>query len=210
MLNNKLKLKLAIFVSTRGTSMVPVIKAVKTDKLKNVEISFVLSNKKDCGAMIKAKRAGFETVYVDPKGKSRSQYDKECLKHLKQHKVDLVLLIGYMRIISPVLVRAYKYKIINCHPSLLPAFAGGMDKNVHQEVLDYGCKVTGDTVHFIVEEADEGPIILQQAVEVKEKETVESLKKKVQKVESELLIKAIKLFRDGKLRVKGRHVVIQK
>lgn len=202
------RVKIAIFVSTRGTSLMPIIKAIKVGKLKGVEISFVLSNKKDCLAMKRAERAGIKTIWVDPKDKLREEYDQECLRYLKQYQVDLVLLIGYMRIISPILVKAYQWRIINCHPSLLPAFADGMDKGVHQEILNYGCKVTGDTVHFITEDTDTGPIILQQAVEIKEDETVDSLKKKVQKVEAPLLIKSIELFRDKKLKVVGRKVKI--
>lgn len=207
-MKNKI-INLAIFVSTRGTSMMPIIKAVKNHRIKDVEICFVLSNKKDCLAMKRAEEAGIKTIWVDPKDKKRKEYDQECLRYLKQYKVDLILLIGYMRIISSLLVKAYQWRIINCHPSLLPAFAGGMDKNVHQEILNYGCKVTGSTVHFITEDTDTGPTILQQAIEIKENETVNSLKKKVQKIEAKLLIKAVELFRNKRLKVIGRKVFIK-
>ena len=128
---------------------------------------------------------------------------------LDENKVELVLLIGYMRILSPWLVRKYKDKIINIHPSLLPAFAGGMDKDVHQEVLKSGVKVTGCTLHFVDESVDSGPIIMQKEVEISKDETVDSLKAKVQKAEQEVIVKAIDLFEKGKIKVEGKKVIIK-
>ena len=145
---------------------------------------------------------------MDPKGKEREDYDKEVDKLLNEHKVELVLLIGYMKLMSDWFVDKWQNKVMNIHPSLLPMFAGGMDKNVHQAVLDYGCKVSGCSLIFIDEGADTGPVVLQKAVNISENETVDSLKDKVQKAEMETILKGIELFRDGKLRVEGRIVRI--
>ena len=126
----------------------------------------------------------------------------------KRAPIDLILLIGYMRILSNEFVRRYRWRIMNIHPSLLPAFAGGMDLDVHRAVLDYGVKVTGCTLHFVDEGVDTGPIILQKPVKVDEDDTPETLKSKVQKAEQEIILEAIKLFKQGRLRVEGRRVRI--
>jgi len=127
---------------------------------------------------------------------------------LDENQVELLLLIGYMRYLSKWFVGRYQNRIMNIHPSLLPAFAGGMDKNVHEAVLEHGAKITGCTLHFVDEGQDTGPIILQKAVEVGEDETVDTLKEKVQKAEQEIIVKGIMLFAAGKLAVKGRKVVV--
>jgi phosphoribosylglycinamide formyltransferase-1 len=125
---------------------------------------------------------------------------------LTENRVNLVLLIGYMKLMSSWFVKKWRNKVMNIHPSLLPMFVGGMDKNVHEQVLEYGCKVTGCSLIFIDEGADTGPIILQKAVYIDEGETVDSLKQKVQIAEQEIIIKGIELFRDKKIEVVGRKV----
>ena len=198
-------LKLGILASTRATDMQAVIDAINSNNL-NAVISVVISNKQDAYALERARNNKIEAVFIDSKGKEREQFDKEMAKELDKHNVDLILLIGYMRILSSWFVNKYKNKIVNIHPSLLPAFAGGMDKDVHQEVLNYGCKVTGCTLHFVDESVDGGPIIMQKAVKIDENETVDSLKEKVQKAEQEIILKAIELFDKGKVRVEGKKV----
>lgn len=202
------KISIAVFASTNGTDLQAIIDEIKASKLPEADLKFILSNKENCYALQRAKDQGFKTVFVDPKGKTREEFDEECVKYLKENNIDLILLIGYMRLISKDLVNKYKNKIINIHPSLLPAFAGGMDKNVHQKILDYGAKVSGCTLHFIDEGADTGPIILQSPVIIKEGETVDSLKEKVQEEEKKLFIKAIKLFANNKIKINGRKVKI--
>lgn len=202
------KINIAVFASTKGTDLQAIINEIKASRLSEADLKFVLSDKKDCYALKRAKEQGFRTIYINPKEKTREEFDQECLKYLEEHNIDLVLLIGYMRIISKDLVNQYKNKIMNIHPSLLPAFAGGMDKNVHQEVLDCGVKVSGCTLHFVDEGADTGPIILQNAVSITEEETTDSLKEKVQTEEKKLFIKVIKLFANNKIKVKGRKVKI--
>ena len=212
-------LHLGVLASTRGTDMQAVIDAINSKKL-NAVISVVISDKPDAYALERAKQHNLKAVFIEPKKfvvevdgqkdreKSREQFDKEVAMVLDENKVGLILAIGYMRILSPWFVNKYRNRIMNIHPSLLPAFGGGMDRDVHQEILDYGCKVTGCTLHFVDESADSGPIIMQKAVEIAEDETVDTLKPKVQKAEGELLVKAIDLFGKGKIKVEGKKVRI--
>lgn len=167
-----------------------------------------MSNKKDAYILERARKHGVETIFLDGKGKEREEYDKEVDKLLIGKKIDLVVLIGYMKLMSDWFVDKWRNKVMNIHPSLLPAFAGGMDMNVHQEVLNKGCKVTGATLMFIDEGADTGPIILQKSVDIENDETADTLKEKVQILEGELIVKGIELFRDGKIKVDGNIVSV--
>jgi len=200
-------LNIGVLASTRATDMQAVIDAINAKKL-NARISAVISNKKDAYALERAKKHNIEAVFIDSKGKEREEFDKEVASVLDKHKVDIILLIGYMRILSPWFVNKYKNKIMNIHPSLLPAFAGGMDKDVHAEVLKSGVKETGCTLHFVTEDVDSGPIIMQKKVKVEKNETVESLKEKVQKAEQEIIVKALQLYEKGKVKVIGDRVII--
>lgn len=184
---------IGILASTKASDMQAIIDAINSKKLDAI-ISVVISNKADAYALERARKYNIKSVFIDTKGKGREQYDKEVAKVLDENKVDLIMLIGYMRILSPWFVNKYKNRIMNIHPSMLPAFARGMDRDVHQEVLNYGCKVTGCTLHFVDESVDAGPIIMQKAVEIDENETVDSLKEKVQKAEQEIILKAINFF----------------
>jgi len=201
--------KVAILASTRGTDMEAVFGAVASGRLKGVDISVVISDREDAYVLERARNHGIPVVFINPRGKKREEFDREVARILEEKGVDLVLLIGYMRLFSPWFVEKFRNRIINVHPSLLPAFGGGMDIDVHRMVLEYGAKVSGATVHFVDEGADTGPIILQDPVHVDEDETPETLKRKVQKVEGELLVRAIELFRDGRLEVVGRKVKIK-
>ena len=202
-------MKVVILASTRGTDMEAIVDAIDDGRLKGVEITAVMSDRQDAYALERARNHGIPAVFVDPKGKKREEFDRELARILEERGTDLVLLIGYMRLFSPWFVEKFRNRIINVHPSLLPAFGGGMDIDVHRMVLEYGAKVSGATVHFVDEGADTGPIILQDPVRVDEDETPESLKKKVQEAEGELLVRAIELFRDGRLEVVGRKVKIK-
>ena len=192
-------LKLAILASTKATDMQAVIDAIEQKRL-NAAISIVISNKADAYALERAKKHNINAVFIEPKGKDKETYDKEISKVLDDNKIDLILLIGYMRYLSPWFVNKYRWRVMNIHPSLLPKFAGGMDKNVHQAVLDAGEKVTGCTLHFVDEGADTGPIIMQKEVKIEKGETADTLKEKVQKAEQEVLLKAIDLFEKGKIK----------
>ena len=200
-------LRLGVLASTRGTDLQAIIDAINSKKL-NAVISVVISNKQDAYALERAQNHGIKAVFIESKGKEREQYDKEVAKVLDENKVDLILLIGYMRILSPWFVNKYRNKIMNIHPSLLPKYAGGMDRDVHTEVLKNKEKVTGATLIFVDETVDGGPIIMQKEVIIEENETIDSLKAKVQKAEQEMIIKAIDLCDKGKIKMEGRKVII--
>ncbi|MBI2658476.1 phosphoribosylglycinamide formyltransferase [Candidatus Woesearchaeota archaeon] len=201
-------LRIGVLASTKGTDMQALIDAINSKKL-NAVISVVVSNKKDAFALERAKSHKIKAVFIDPKGKEREQYDKEIAKALEQSKAELILLIGYMRFLSPWFVNKYKNRIMNIHPSLLPKYAGGMDKDVHAEVLKNREKATGATLHFVDEGADTGPIIMQREVKIEKNETADSLKEKVQKAEQEIIVKAVDLYSKGKIKVKGNKVIIE-
>ncbi len=201
-------LNIAVMGSTKGTDLQPVIDAIESGKLPDVKISVVISNKKDAYILERAKKHKIEAIFIDGKDKSREEFDKAVDKILEEKKIGLVLLIGYMKIMSPGFVKKWINKVMNIHPSLLPAFAGGMDLNVHEEVLKRGCKVSGCSLIFIDEGADTGPIIIQKVCKIENDETSDSLKEKVQKLEGEALIEGIKLFKDKKLKVKEKLVKV--
>ena len=200
-------LRLGILASTRATDMQAVIDAINAKKL-NAVISVVISNKANAYVLERAKNHGIKIVFVDQKNKTREEFDKGVSKILDANRVDLILLIGYMRILSPWFVSRYKNKIMNIHPSLLPKYAGGMDLDVHAEVLKNKEKITGATLHFVDENLDAGPIIFQKEVPIEANETPGTLKPKVQKVEQEILVNAIDLYSKGKIKVKGNKVII--
>jgi phosphoribosylglycinamide formyltransferase-1 len=202
-------MKVAVLASTRGTDIEAIVEAVERGTLGGVEISVVMSDREDAYALERARNHGIPAVFLDPEGKRREEFDRALARILDERGADLILLIGYMRILSPWFVSRFRNRIMNVHPSLLPAFGGGMDVDVHRKVLEHGAKVSGATVHFVDEGTDTGPIILQRAVDIDEDETPESLKRKVQRAEGEILIEAIALFRDGRLRVEGRRVRIE-
>ena len=201
-------IRLGILASTRATDMQAVIDAIDAKKL-NAVISVVISNKQDAYALERAKNHKIKAVFIESKGKAREEYDKEAAKVLDEHKAELILLIGYMRILSPWFVKRYKNRIINIHPSLLPKYPGAMDLDVHAEVLKNKEKTTGATLHFVNESVDSGPIIMQKEVKIDEYETPDTLKAKVQKAEQEIIVKAIELLEKGMIKVKGSEVLIK-
>ncbi|MFH1588473.1 MAG: phosphoribosylglycinamide formyltransferase [Candidatus Diapherotrites archaeon] len=201
-------LKIAVLGSTKGSDLQGVINAIESGIL-NAEISLVLSNKKNAFILERAKKHNLKAIYVNPKEfASKEKFDEKLIELLEKEKVELILLIGWMRILSAKFCNQFKNRIINIHPSLLPEFAGGMDLNVHEEVLKAGKKVTGCTLHFVTAEVDEGPIIMQKKVQVLDEDTAETLKEKVQKAEQEIIIKAVELFEEGKIKVAGNKVII--
>lgn len=177
--------KIAILSSTNGTNLQSFIDARDAEGLRDIEIACFLTNKAKCGALKKAKKAGLKTHVIPSKGKAREEYDRQVMEALEPYDLDLIVLGGYMRIIGPEMIKRYKHKIINVHPSLLPKFAGGMSKSVHQAVIEAGEKETGITVHYVDEGVDTGEILLQKKVVVDPEDTAESLKQKVQALEKE-------------------------
>ncbi|MBR9699652.1 phosphoribosylglycinamide formyltransferase [Candidatus Woesearchaeota archaeon] len=200
-------IKLAVLGSTSGTDLQYIIDKIEIKEL-DASIECVISNRQDAYILERAKKHNLEAVFIDAKGKSREEFDQEVMKLLDEKGVELVLLIGYMRFISKEFVDRWRNRVMNVHPSLLPKYAGGMDKSVHQVVLDNKEKETGMTIHFVDEGADTGPIVIQKRCEITPEETVDTLKAKVQKLEGEGFIEAINLFKDKRLKVEGNKVTI--
>lgn len=201
---------IGILISGSGTNLQAIIDNINEGNIDG-EIKLVISNKKDAYGLVRAKEAGIETLYLDRKEfSSDEEYNKKIMEEFTKRDVELVVLAGYLRILSKEFVQKYKNRIINIHPSLIPSFCGEgcYGELVHKMVLDYGAKITGATVHFVDEGTDTGPIILQKAVKVEDDDTVESLKEKVLKIEHELLPEAIRLYCQGRLSVQGRKVKI--
>lgn len=193
--------RIAVLASTRGTDLQAIIDEIKTGNMPGIELACVISNKKDCLALKRAKEQGFEIYFVDPEGKTREAFDEEMTKILDTKKVDLIVLVGYMRILSSAFVRKFKKRIINIHPALLPKF-GGKDlfgNNVHEAVLKAGEKETGMTIHFVDKGVDTGKIILQKKILIEPTDTPETLKKKVQTLEKKWYPEVIRCFADGKI-----------
>lgn len=184
---------LGILGSTRGTDMQAIIDAIQNKTLA-AKINLVVSNKQNAFILERARQNNLKTLFVDPKDSSRENYDQIISDSMRENAVDLIVLIGYMRILSKAFVNDWQNKIINVHPSLLPDFAGGMDINVHQHVINAGRKETGCTVHRVTEDIDAGPILVQKKCEVMLDDTVETLKKRVQQLEGQALIEAINII----------------
>jgi phosphoribosylglycinamide formyltransferase-1 len=179
--------------STRGTAVVPIAEAILSGEL-SASIKIIITNSKDAPIADKAKKYGVDFSFIEHKKKSRECFDEQISKKLLEKEVDLVLLIGFMRILSKSFISKWDKKILNVHPSLLPKYAGGMNNNVHKSVLKNKDAETGCTVHLVTAEVDEGPILVQKKCCALGSDTVETLKKRVQKLEGDALIQAIKLW----------------
>lgn len=188
-------MRLGILASQRGTSLLPIIKAIECQQLK-AEIATVITNKSDALVLKRAEAHGLPTHFVNPKGLSRDAYDQILSDLCQSYKVDYIVLLGYMRILSAQFVRTWEKRIINIHPSLLPAFKGLMDLEVHQAVLKAQVQKTGCTVHYVIEEVDAGPIIVQESCLVYPADDVQTLKARVQELEGKALVKALMHLHD--------------
>ncbi len=192
--------------------MESILSRIKDGTIKNVKPCVVISNKSDARALQIAKQQGVDTVFIDDEGKKGANwdYDKKIEQCLKDHDVTpengLICLAGFMRILSKELVHCYKGRILNIHPSLLPSFKG---LNAQKQALEYGVKISGCTVHFIDEDVDTGPIIIQAPVEVKEYDTPETLAARILAYEHKIYPEAVRLFAEGRLSVNGRKVSIR-
>ncbi|MEZ4086800.1 MAG: phosphoribosylglycinamide formyltransferase [Candidatus Gracilibacteria bacterium] len=195
--------KIGVLASTKGTDLQAIIDEIADGAMPGVEIAIVLSNKENAYALERARIQEIKAFFVDPQGKSRAEYDQELAQILKDHEVDLVCLIGYMRVLSPEFVRQFPNRIINVHPALMPKFSGPgfYGQNVHKAVLDAGEKETGCTIHIVDEGVDTGPIIAQEKVTVEPGDTPESLKEKVQELEKKLYPEVIRRFAKGEISI---------
>lgn len=197
---------LGVLISGRGSNLQAILDAIRDGRL-DARVGVVVSNVASAQGLERASKAGVSTVVLSHKDfGSREAFDTAVVETLKEHRVELVCLAGFMRILSPVLVRAYPERILNIHPSLLPAFVG---LNAQRQALEHGVKVTGATVHLVDEELDHGPILLQRAVPVLEDDDEESLSARILEREHELYPEAIGLVLDGKVSVSGRRAHIQ-
>ena len=186
-------IRLGVLGSTKGTDLQAILDSIQAEQL-NAVVSVVLSNQKNAFILERAKNHSVPTFFISHQGKRRKEFDDEMTLVLKNHNVDLVLLIGFMRILSDDFCREWHDRILNVHPSLLPKYAGGMDMNVHEEVLKNNDKETGCTIHFVTDEVDGGPILIQKKCDVESNDTAQSLKAKVQDLEGNAFLEAIKLF----------------
>ena len=189
-------INLGVLGSTNGTDLQPILDAIGAGRL-DAKVAVVISNREDAYILERAKKHNTPNVFIDHKERMREDFDSEMTNILKDHNVDLILLIGFMRILSSNFCRNWAGKILNVHPSLLPKYAGGMDTNVHEEVLKNNDKETGCTIHLVTDEVDGGPIIIQKKCKVDSSDTIDSLKSKVQSLEGEAFLEAIPMFADN-------------
>lgn len=198
-------MNIAVLVSGRGSNLQAIIDNIETGYLK-AKISVVISDIDNAYALVRAKKHGIQAVFINPKNfATKELYEKELLALLEKKEAGLVLLAGYMRVVGDTLLSAFRNRILNIHPALLPSFPG---LHAQKQTLDYGVKVAGCTVHFVDETLDGGPIILQRCVEVKEDDTEETLAGRILEQEHKIYPEAVKLFVEDRLRVEGRKVKI--
>jgi len=197
-------MKIGILISGRGSNMVAITEAAQSGKIPDSEVVVVISDKSKAPGLEKARSLGVEAIAVTRKGRAREQHDEEIVSNLQNHGVELVCLAGYMRLLSPFFVKAYRNRILNIHPSLLPSFRG---LEAHLQAIEYGVKISGCTVHFVDEHLDHGAIILQNAVEVKDGDTAESLSTRIIKYEHESYVEAVRQIAAGEIVIEGRQVI---
>lgn len=205
------KVKIGVLISGGGTNLQALIDEVEKGNV-NGEISLVISDKKGAYGLERAEKHGIKTIALDRREfKNKAEFMKSLMDILSKKSIELIVLAGFLTILSEEFIEKYRSRIINIHPSLIPAFCGEgyYGEKVHNAVLEYGAKISGATVHFVDEGADTGPVILQESVPVLENDTVESLAARVLKVEHKLLPKAVGLYCDGRIIIEGRKVKIK-
>ena len=183
-------IKLGVLGSTKGTDLQKIIETEKLGQLK-AELSVVISNKKDAYILERAKAYNIPAIHISLKNKTREMFESRVTLVLEKYHVDLILLIGFMRILSAEFCQTWKNKIINVHPSLLPKYSGRMDSSVHEQVLKSKDIESGCTIHYVTEQVDAGQIIMQKRCQIEKNETVETLKSKVQQLEGEAFVQVI-------------------
>lgn len=204
-------LKIGVLVSGSGTNLQSLINNVENGTI-NGEIAVVISNKENAYGLERARQHNIDALYINQNNyESFVKFNDAIMEEMRKHDVNLVILAGYLKILSHKFIETYRNKIINIHPSLIPSFCGKgyYGLKVHEAVINYGVKISGATVHFVNEEADAGPIILQETVEVNYNDTAETLQQKVLVVEHKLLPLAVKYFCEGRIVVTGRKVIIK-
>lgn len=195
---------LGILLSGRGSNFVAIADSVDAGRIPDARIAVVISNRADAPGIAIARDRGLNALIIPSRGKPREEHDREVVDALKQHKVELVCLAGFMRLLSPWFVRQFPHKILNIHPSLLPAFPG---LEAQEQAFAYGVKVSGCTVHFVDEELDHGPIIVQRAVPVLDGDSERTLAARILEQEHVAYTEAIRIVLEEKVAIVGRRLV---
>ncbi|MBB6145637.1 phosphoribosylglycinamide formyltransferase-1 [Silvibacterium bohemicum] len=196
--------KLGILLSGRGSNFLAIADSIANDQLKGCEIAVVISNKADAPGLAAAQERGLKAVAIEARGRKRAEHDEEIVATLRAHGVDLVCLAGYMRLLSPEFVQAFPQRILNIHPSLLPAFPG---LDAQQQAFDYGVQVAGCTVHFVDEQLDHGVIVLQKTVTILEGDDAHALSERVLEQEHIAYSEAIARVVSGQYTIEGRRYI---
>jgi phosphoribosylglycinamide formyltransferase 1 len=199
--------RIGVLLSGRGSNFEALADSIAATRIPNAEIAIVVSNREGAPGLDRAKSRGIPTGAIPSKGLEREAYDRQVVAVLNEHKVDLVCLAGYMRLLSPYFVAAFPNRILNIHPSLLPSFPG---LESQRQALEYGVKFAGCTVHFVDENLDAGPIVLQSVVPVKDDDTEDTLSAKILREEHKIYSEAVRIVLEGRYKIVGRRVLVTK
>lgn len=200
-----MKKRIGVLLSGRGSNFEALAESITTGRIPNAEIAIVVSNRENAPGLERARARGIEARAIPSKGLEREAYDRLVAAALLEKKVDLVCLAGYMRLLSPYFVAAFPHRILNIHPSLLPAFPG---LEAQRQALEHGAKFSGCTVHFVDENLDAGPIVLQAAVPIEDRDTVETLSERILDEEHRIYSEAVRIVLEGRYRIENRRVMI--
>lgn len=196
--------RIAVLLSGRGSNFEAIAESVRAGRIPDAELTIVVSNRESAGGIEKARQRGIEAVVIPSKGKQREEYDREVVALLKEKKIDLVCLAGFMRLLSPYFVQEFRHRILNIHPALLPSFPG---LEAQKQALEWGVKFSGCTVHLVDEHLDAGPIICQAVVPVEDGDTEETLAARILREEHRIYAEAINIVLSGRYRIEGRRVI---
>ena len=199
-----MKKRIGVLLSGRGSNFVALAESATAGRIRNAEIAIVVSNREGAPGIDKAKERGIPTRVIPSKGLEREAFDRQVVEVLNEHQVDLICLAGYMRLLSPYFVASFPNRILNIHPSLLPSFPG---LESQRQALEYGVKFAGCTVHFVDENLDAGPIVLQAAIPVRDDDTETTLSERILAEEHRIYTEAVKMVLDGQYKIAGRRVV---
>lgn len=200
-----MKKRIGVLLSGRGSNFEALAESVATSRIPNAEIAIVISNRDGAPGIARAQSRGIATRVIPSKGLERETYDRQVVGVLMEQKVDLVCLAGYMRLLSPFFVASFPNRILNIHPSLLPSFPG---LESQRQALEYGVKFAGCTVHFVDENLDAGPIVLQSVVPVKDEDSEETLSARILQEEHKVYSQAVRIVLEGKYKIAGRRVIL--
>jgi phosphoribosylglycinamide formyltransferase-1 len=200
-----MKKRIGVLLSGRGSNFEALAGSVAAGRIPNAEIAIALSNREDARGIEKARAFGIEARVISSRGLEREAYDKLVIAALQEKRVDLVCLAGYMRLLSPQFVAAFRNRILNIHPSLLPAFPG---LEAQRQALEHGTKFSGCTVHFVDENLDAGPIVLQACVPIEDNDTPETLAERILREEHRIYTEAVRIVLEERFRVEGRRVLV--